>query len=517
MSSNLYVRVLQRYKITILVAVILAVATAAIATLFLPKSYTARSTLRIATSVGGSLDYVNYQTDYSDRFMNTLAKYAADDRIADGLQARFGLAKPPRIKAAIIAKTELLDLSVEAPTPELAANLTNALNDIVIAQGKTLPSQDLELAQSDLKVRMIEAQQAIDKAQNVYQTALIDSPGDTKLLGTLRQQVDLKERLYLSLLDQFNRVRIATSILGESIVVEHAATPPTTPSSPSWPINLGLGALLGLVGGIGFAFFSARNDTRLYVSEEVQTQLPILLLGEIPLRKKRTGPLDQALAPVFEDNSMELEGIRRVRVNLIALQQRLGFKTIAVVSAEPGEGKSTLVANLAASLAHVGQRVAVIDADLRMPTLHESFQVPNQVGLSTMLSSNQVDVPDVIQNPTSNISVITSGERPNNPGELLDSPRMLSIINRLAEDHDWVLVDTPALLMSADGIDVARMTGHAIFVASCQVASRETVDAASRQIVDLGVNLLGLVVNGTKRPRDYGDSRLPRSKKRYLA
>ena len=516
MSSNLYVRVIQHYRATIAVALLLALAVTALGTWFLPKAYTAQTTLRVATSAGGSLDHVNYQTEYSDRFMNTLVKYAASDRVASQLQVQFGLLKAPKTKAAIVAKTEWLELSVEAPTPQLAADLTNVLSDLVVAQGKTLPNQDLEVAQRDLLARMADAQKDIDKATNAYQTALADSPNETKRLGTLREEADLKERLYLSLLDQFNKVRLASNILGESIVLEHGAIPPTSPSSPNWPINLALGALLGLVGGTGLAFFSARNDTRVYSSEELQALLPALLLGEIPLREKRKRLTEQATSRVFEDNTMELEGIRRVRVNLIALQQRAGFKALAAVSAEPGEGKSTLVANLAASLARVGKHVVVVDADLRIPTLHESFQLPNQLGLSNLLLDDQMDVRDVMHSPIPNVSVITSGVSPANPGELLGSPRMHSIINELSEEYDLVLLDTPALLAAADGITVARIAGYAVFVASCQVARRETVHTASRQIIDLGVNLLGLVVNGAERQRDYHYHRSSRRKNRYL-
>jgi capsular exopolysaccharide synthesis family protein len=380
-----------------------------------------------------------------------------------------------------------------------------------------LPNQDLELAQNDLLQRMATAQQDIDKAQLAYQSALSESPNDAKRVGTLREEVSLNERLYLSLLEQFNRVRLASSILGEAIVIEHAATAPTGPSAPNWPMNLGLGALLGLVSGTGLAFFAARNDTRVYTSEELQALLPALLLGEIPQREKQRRLGKKATSRVFEDNTMELEGIRRVRVNLIALQQRAQFKAVVAVSAEPGEGKSTLVANLAASMARVGKRVAVVDSDMRLPTLHESFQLPNQFGLSSLLLDEQMDVHDVMHSPIPNVSVITSGVSPANPGELLGTPRMHSIINQLSEEFDMVLVDSPALLAAADGITVARITGHALFVASCQVARRETVHAASRQIIDLGVNLLGLVVNGAERPYDYHYHRSSRQKNRYLA
>ena len=257
----------------------------------------------------------------------------------------------------------------------------------------------------------------------------------------------------------------------------------------------------------------------MYTSEEAQTLLPALLLGEIPLRKKRGWFAKQETSRVFEDNTLELEGVRRVRVNLTALQQRTGFKTVSMVSAESGEGKSTLIANLAVSLARVGKRVAIVDADLRMPTLHESFQLSNEVGLGDALLDDRLHARDVTYNPFPNVSVITSGLCPSdiNPGELLGSPRMQSIISELSDEYDLVLVDTPALLMAADAITVARMTGHVIFVASCQISRRETVHAASRQIIDLGINVLGLVVNGTERQRDYPYQRSSGGKNRYLA
>jgi len=197
------------------------------------------------------------------------------------------------------------------------------------------------------------------------------------------------------------------------------------------------------------------------------------------------------------------EAYRRVRTNVFSAQLDRPIKTILMTSAESGEGKSTVVANLAKSIAQTRRRVVVVDGDLRRPVLHTLFGVPNEVGLSDVLQGKAF-LQDVLQETTTpNISIITSGSIPENPTELLSSPQVGPLINQLARDFSYVLMDTPAILPVVDAAVLAPAADGVLLVVKQAQTRREAVRAALNQLTEVNARPLGIVVNGTKRAKPY--------------
>jgi capsular exopolysaccharide synthesis family protein len=250
------------------------------------------------------------------------------------------------------------------------------------------------------------------------------------------------------------------------------------------------------MGGLGLAFIFENLDRTLYTKQQIEevTQLPTL--GKIPLAKGR-----QKVA-IFSDSSVQEEAFRRLRTNLLSLEGGPP-KTLLVTSAEPDEGKSTIVANLARAFALSRRRVIVVDGDMRLPTLHKIFDLPNNVGLSNVLR-HEARLSEAVQHSSvGDVYVLTSGPIPSNPAELLGASAMSALIKQLAEHFDIVLIDGPAILAVTDAAVLAQDVEAVLLVVGRARAEQEKVRAARQQLANVKANLVGAVVNRSERTEIY--------------
>ncbi len=282
-----------------------------------------------------------------------------------------------------------------------------------------------------------------------------------------------------------------------NVSVAEPAVVPQAPSKPYKELNIALGILVGLAGGIGLAFLFENLDTTLYTTQQIEEVTELSTLGKIPMRRK------QRHITVFNSNSVQEEAFRRLRTNLFALGDGASLHTLLVTSAEPGEGKSTVVANLASTIAKARQNVIVVDGDLRRPSLHKVFDLPNKVGLSNILKQEaSLDVA-VQDSKIRGVKVLTSGPLPSNPAELLGSPEMFALIRYLAQQFDLVLLDTPPLLTVADAAVLAPAVDGVMLVVARAQARREAVQAAHQQLAKVKARSVGLVVNRAEQNGSY--------------
>ncbi|MEU8026376.1 MULTISPECIES: tyrosine-protein kinase domain-containing protein [Micromonospora] len=272
----------------------------------------------------------------------------------------------------------------------------------------------------------------------------------------------------------------------------------SSPVSPNPARNLALGALAGLLGGIGLALLRTRLDTRLRDSVTLQRATGSPLLGEIPFdAAARTAPLivgDAATTP-------RAEAVRKLRTNLRFVDVHEPARVIAVTSALQGEGKTTLSCNLAIALAEAGWRVALVDADLRRPKVAEYLGMEAGVGLTDVLLGD-VNVGDVVQRwGDKSLLVLPAGSVPPNPSELLGSKAMADLLLVLRESADIVVIDTAPLRTVTDGVVVAVQADGALMVSRYGRTDRGQVGAAAQALQAVSVRLLGCVLNMAKLGR----------------
>lgn len=204
-----------------------------------------------------------------------------------------------------------------------------------------------------------------------------------------------------------------------------------------------------------------------------------------------------------DPRSAAAEAFRTLRTNLQFKSLDNPVRTILVTSSAPGEGKTTVVANLAASLAQTGAAVIAVDCDLRNPRLHQLFGLPNERGLTSMMLSQDTNLKDLLQrSEAGSLDVLTSGPLPPNPAELLGSKRMENLVRELRDAADYVVFDTPPILAVTDAAVLATKLDGCMLVLGAGQARRDAAKKAKRTLEELSARFLGVVVNNVKADRE---------------
>ncbi|MEZ0446834.1 polysaccharide biosynthesis tyrosine autokinase [Cellulomonas sp. ICMP 17802] len=280
------------------------------------------------------------------------------------------------------------------------------------------------------------------------------------------------------------------------ISIVRDAVSPEGPSSPNKKLNLALGLLVGLALGIGIAILREVLNTRIRTDADVARVTETSVIGTIPDDPEAPQhPLIVQSSP----HSQRSEAFRRLRTNLQFLDIADRPQSIVITSSLPGEGKSTTSINVAITLADAGTRVALIDADLRRPSVAKYMGLEGNVGLTTVLIG-RANVEDVIQ-PWGNgyLHVLPAGQVPPNPSELLGSLAMAHLLEKLTSQYDVVIVDTAPLLPVTDAAILSKLTGGALLVVGADKLHRSQLAESVGALETVGARILGIVVNRQKR------------------
>ena len=279
--------------------------------------------------------------------------------------------------------------------------------------------------------------------------------------------------------------------------VVQPATAPEAPSNPNKKIIIPLGLILGLMAGVALAFLLENFDTTMHSSEEIAKRVELPVLGRIPSGTRGR------LTVFFPEKSPQEESFRRLRTTIFALDPNAELRSLMVTSAQPSEGKSTTVANLALAIAQAGRRVIVVDGDLRKPTMHRVFRVGNSVGLSNVLT-REVALDEAIQySMIPGVQVLAAGPASPNPAELLGLPEMSEAIEELSKQFDFVLIDAPSLQTVADAAVLSLIVDRVVVVVARGVVRQETVDSALDELASVHCKPMGVVVSRAERTSDF--------------
>ncbi|HLG71326.1 MAG TPA: CpsD/CapB family tyrosine-protein kinase [Chloroflexota bacterium] len=212
---------------------------------------------------------------------------------------------------------------------------------------------------------------------------------------------------------------------------------------------------------------------------------------------------DPHLIVVQDPRSAVAEAFRTLRTNIQFKSLDKPIRTLLVTSSAAEEGKSTVVANLAVSLAQTGAAVIAVDCDLRNPSLHQMFGLPNERGLTSLMLAPDSSVRDCLQrSEAGGVDVLTSGPLPPNPVELLASQRMEAVVQQLRDMADYVVFDTPPVLAVTDALVLATKVDGSLLVLSAGRARRDAVKKAKRTLEERSTQFLGVVVNNVKLDRE---------------
>ena len=393
-------------------------------------------------------------------------------------------------------------------------NLAKSIN--ILSLGDLKQAQMAEYAELGLQKEGLDNRLAsLRKTYAAYQKRSDNLPQLQEQQRQLQRKVDASQSAYETLLTRANELNATKDIdLGKVDVVSSAAIA-EDPVNTSGKIIVAAGAMMGALFGMALAFLLDLKDNTIKNTQEVENMFAYPLHGIVP-NLDLPGSKQQLQLPgssgnlpdqvVSEVSMMPLrEAYQNIQVNLKLLDADTKKKAIAITSSVPQEGKSSVSANLAVARAQCGQKILLVDSDMRRPTQHNIWEIPNQVGLSNILQS-EIDWEDAVQNKMPNLDVLTAGSIPDNPVALLDSDAMQQFLESVSQHYDQIIFDTPPINGIADTKIIGKQVDGFLFVVRPGVADYGSASAAKKMLDSTGQKVLGVVVNGAdmnKEPYYY--------------
>lgn len=325
----------------------------------------------------------------------------------------------------------------------------------------------------------------------------------------LKRESDNNQRLYELVLKRLKDIELSGLLRTSNVRVLDTARPILAPVKPNVRRNLMMGLVMGLLAGLGMAFLLDLLENSVATQADVEERLGLAFLGVVPRIEGDRAPKERDLFVHREPKSSVAECCRAIRTNLLFMSPDKPFKTMLVTSSGPQEGKSTTCINLGVAMAQSGNRVLLLDTDMRRPRLHRAFGVPNELGISSLVVGEGTLEAAVKSTEVPGLFVLPCGPLPPNPAELLHTQAFAELLKQAAGKFDRVILDSPPINAVADAAVLATQTDGVLLVLKAGKTNREAARRALRSLADVQARLYGAVLNDVdlRAPR-YGDSYL---------
>jgi polysaccharide biosynthesis transport protein len=492
------------WKVVLLVGVLAAVV-AFVASNAMSKTYESSSRLL----VGQALQAANPDVNLFQTSTNLAQTYAVIGETRQLLgQVRTNLKLDVSLEDLIsqvsvrpVQGQPMIDINASANSAETAAAIANEIAAELIARAPTIGASEPDTAstQQDLKDTSEQITQTRNQIQALLAVAQL-TPDEQARLDVLQARILQLRATYADLLQS------ATTVAANRVSVIDPAVVPLEASSPKVLLNTVLAGILGMLLAIGVVYLLEHLDNRMKSAEHVETVTGVPNLGTI---LRMPGPADREpfyrMATLLYPRSPAAEAFRTIRTNIEFASIDKPFRTIAVTSAAPGEGKTVTASNLAVAFAQSGRKTILVDADLRRPGVHDMFSLANAAGLTDLVHSDTIRVDDVMRrtdNP--NLTVITAGIVPPNPAELLGSARMEVILDRLRDKAEIIVFDTAPVGAVTDAAILAAKSDATLFVVQPYKTTERTVRRGREALAKVNARVIGTVLNNV--PQGFTDT-----------
>ncbi len=382
---------------------------------------------------------------------------------------------------------EMLELAGQIQ--ELNKLLQQDIN--AVANGIRLKLQGSNKKEEDLRTKLaeLEGQQAKYQDKNIRYTIL-------------KREVDAYRSQYQSLISKLNELGVSSEIKSKSASVVQSAVTPDRPYSPRLALNLLLAFAASVLTAGGSVYVYELMNNTFSNPDQVETELKLPVLGVLPFVE------DGKLKEESDDpKSAFSEAYRTLRTSIHFSGIEGAPRSLLVTSTEPGEGKSSTSMKLAEEFGALGLRVAIIDADLRKPTMHRHAGLPNGLGLSNVLTNtvpvDQADKEVQIIRPTpwANVWLITAGTPPPNPANLLAAQKMGLFVEGCTKQFDLVIIDSPPVIGLADALLLSRLVEATLVVVSAHQVARSSSKNAVKRLRNAGAQVIGAALSKFKMDR----------------
>ncbi|MBO7435665.1 polysaccharide biosynthesis tyrosine autokinase [bacterium] len=307
-------------------------------------------------------------------------------------------------------------------------------------------------------------------------------------------QLESTRSQYRDLLALVSKFALGSNMENYNVRIVDYSEVPTSPIKPNAINNLIMGFVIGLVLGLGLTFFLEYWDDTLKTPDDVERFLHMPVLGTVPKMAKSNNVQDLERIVEFYPKSIITESYQSIRTNILFSSPK-PIKVMVITSSAMSEGKTTTAANIAEVMAAAGDKVLLIDADMRRPRVHKIFGEDNDGGLSAYLVGMK-NVDELTRKTTMpNLNIINSGHTPPVPVELLNSPRLGELVKWARDNYDRVIIDAPPYMVVTDSAIIAQHTDAALLVANGDRTPREQVKNCLAQLKKINVNVLGIILN----------------------
>jgi capsular exopolysaccharide synthesis family protein len=475
-----------------------------------PNFYRAKATLIVGTSLQNP-DPDMRHLSLANSLANAYARLARAGPVAQAVVEKLDLERSPgqlasQVTTRVHQDAQLLEIEVVDGDPETAALIANALAEELVARSPVSQVDQQERQQfihsqlDELETRIEQLDEEID----ALRASLVDLHSAAELEEAQRRLAELEavrtdyQGNYAALLDSYR------SETPNILTLFEPATTPTTPL----PRRSGLMTAAAGVAGLGVAIagvllIELLDDGIRWEGETRQSLAGLPVLGAFPRLPRQQRPIPH----VSDMTSHAMEMVRSLRTNILLATRHRSLHTLLFTSPGTKEGKSTAVALLGQTLAAGGKRVLLVDADLRKPSLHELFDLPNIYGLAQLLDGrerllNSQHIPGIHHTETPNLSLLTAGKPPSDPSLLLTSSRLSQLLESLKADVDILLIDSPPERIAPDAGVLATLADATILVVRAGTTSYRKLVRVREQLEEDGVTVLGVAFNHVKSSPD---------------
>jgi capsular exopolysaccharide synthesis family protein len=363
-----------------------------------------------------------------------------------------------------------------------------------------------------------EAESVVRAAENDYRaaaaqeasisSALEGSKAETlalseKAIGydSQKRELDAAKQVLDSLLSRAKETDVAQELKATNIHVVDPASVPLDPVRPRRLRDILLGGLLGAFLSVGLAFFLDYLDNTVKTPDDVKKRLGVPLLGVVPDVRAARRPTDLLVTGPGQPPPQFIESYRVVRTALAYSWPETASRILLVTSADGGEGKTLTSVNLALTLAAGGDRVILLDADMRLPQTHATFRLPRTPGLSDVLVGRTKPSDAVRRIPPNDLSLLPAGTAVPSPPDLMSTKALSGFLNGLRSVYRWIVIDSPPVGAVAEPLILAPLADGVVFVAAAEVVTYKAAQLALERIEDTGSRILGVVLNRAQTER----------------